>query len=181
MWSQPRFPICGCHLAILSSASVHLASIFWQEVMSCYEEWEWPSTLGRSGYKGRRRPGMVGCRTPILTSAMLIREDGAWCLWSMGVVVSFDIMVHVHQISDYPDFFLLAFGLPMNLWSIGFFFVSCQRWPTLLLCIILCLCLVVFADGWAVLALLGAWVDSRQFSARVIIFLDISLSGSVVK
>ena len=124
MWSQPRFPICGCHLAISSSASVHLAGIFfWQEVTSYYEEWEWPSTPGRSRYKGRRRPGMVGCRTPILTSAMLIREDGAWCPWSMGVAASFGVMVHVHRISDYPDFFfLLAFGWPMNLWSIGFLF-----------------------------------------------------------
>jgi len=54
---------------------------FWQEVTSYYEEWEWPSTPGRSGYKGRRRPEMVGCRTPILTSAMLIREDGAEWEW----------------------------------------------------------------------------------------------------
>jgi len=95
---------------------------FWQEVTSYYEEWEWPSTPGRSRYKGRRRPGMVGCRTPILTSAMLICEDGAWCPWSMGVVASFGVMVHVHRISDYSDFFLLAFGWPMNLWSIGFLF-----------------------------------------------------------
>ena len=36
-----------------------MAGIFWQEVTSCYEEWEWPSTLGRSGYKGRRRQGIV--------------------------------------------------------------------------------------------------------------------------
>jgi len=50
---------------------------FWQEVTSYYEEWEWPSIPGRDGYKGRRRPGMVGCKIPILTSAILIHEDGA--------------------------------------------------------------------------------------------------------
>ena len=72
-------------LAVSSSASEHTAGIFWQEVTSCYEEWEWPSTPGRSGYEGRRRrQGMVGCRTPILTSATSICEDGAWCPWSMG-------------------------------------------------------------------------------------------------
>jgi len=36
-----------------------MAGIFWQEVTSCYEEWEWPSTPGRSGYKGRRRQEIV--------------------------------------------------------------------------------------------------------------------------
>jgi len=80
-------PLCGpsldslmwAPLAVSSSASEHTADIFfWQEVTSCYEEWEWPSTPGRSGYEGRRRrQGMVGCRTPILTSATSICEDGA--------------------------------------------------------------------------------------------------------
>jgi len=50
-------------------------------------------------------------------------------------------MVYIHQISSYLDSFLLLASVSQ--WFIGCCF-SCQRWPTLLLCIILC-CSVMFA------------------------------------
>jgi len=40
--------------------------------------------------------------------------------------VSFGVMVHVHRISDYPDFFFVSIWMANEL-MVYWIFVSCQR------------------------------------------------------
>ena len=65
----------------------------------------------------------------------------SWCMFTEYLIIQIFFFVSIWVADE-----LMVYRI----------FVFCQRWPTLLLCIILCLCLVVFADGWAVLAPLGA-------------------------
>ena len=57
-------PLCGRLWWFCPLQSEYVAGIFWQEMTGCYEEWEWPSTLGRSGYEGRRKTRDGGLQGP---------------------------------------------------------------------------------------------------------------------